>query len=208
MSAIAIKLLAVALRQVSRPIANIIKIQAKDHEMFRNICMRFAQRMHKVDATLRDKITPAKYRPLDPKTGKRKTIVRPLNDAKAVESGATILSEFFVFGVASSLVIFETVRQMKKETVRREQIASTLKFLENEIEELREEVKIKNVEFLLLKEDLIKKGIESRKTLEWKLAKNKHRFLKEGPEDLGKESESEATVSNQTDKKVSKGKES
>lgn len=206
MSAIAIKLLAVALRQVSRPIANIIKIQAKEHEMFRNVCMRFAQRMHKVDATLRDKITPAKYRPLDPKTGKRKTIVRPLNDAKAVESGATILSEFFVFGVASSLVIFETVRQMKKETVRREQIASTLSFLENEIEKLREEVKIKDVEFLLLKEDLIKKGIESRKGLDLKFQKEKHSFVKNLLEGSGETADSNTPVNSQPAKQLNKEK--
>mgnify|MGYP001299952111 FL=1 len=206
MSAIAIKLLAVALRQVSRPIANIIKIQAKEHEMFRNVCMRFAQRMHKVDATLRDKITPAKYRPLDPKTGKRKTIVRPLNDAKAVESGATILSEFFVFGVASSLVIFETVRQMKKETVRREQIASTLSFLENEIEKLREEVKIKDVEFLLLKEDLIKKGIESRKGLDLEFQKEKQSFVKNLLEGSGETADSKTPVNSQPVKQLNKEK--
>lgn len=206
MSAIAIKLLAVALRQVSRPIANIIKIQAKEHEMFRNVCMRFAQRMHKVDATLRDKITPAKYRPLDPKTGKRKTIVRPLNDAKAVESGATILSEFFVFGVASSLVIFETVRQMKKETVRREQIASTLSFLENEIEKLREEVKIKDVEFLLLKEDLIKKGIESRKSLDLEFQKEKQSFVKNLLEGSGETADSKTPVNSQPVKQLNKEK--
>ena len=198
MSAIAIKLLAVALRQVSRPIANIIKIQAKEHEMFRNVCMRFAQRMHK--------ITPAKYRPLDPKTGKRKTIVRPLNDAKAVESGATILSEFFVFGVASSLVIFETVRQMKKETVRREQIASTLSFLENEIEKLREEVKIKDVEFLLLKEDLIKKGIESRKGLDLEFQKEKHSFVKNLLEGSGETADSKTPVNSQPVKQLNKEK--
>lgn len=128
MSALAVKLGTLLIRQVTRPVANVLKAQAKQHDKFKRICVGVAQKMHRVDAKLRTRLTP----------GNQEIKVRPLNDARAVENGATWLSEAFVFGVTGSVVVWETVRQRAKEINRREQVASDISFLQSEIEYLRD----------------------------------------------------------------------
>jgi optic atrophy 3 protein len=56
--------------------------------------------------------------------------IRPLSEAKAIESGATFISEAFLFGVAGSLIIFESWRSRRKENTRREDVADRLGDLE------------------------------------------------------------------------------
>lgn len=56
--------------------------------------------------------------------------IRPLSESKAIESGATFLSETFLFLVAGGLVVFETWRARKKETTRRGDVESRLVELE------------------------------------------------------------------------------
>jgi optic atrophy 3 protein len=56
--------------------------------------------------------------------------IRPLSEAKAIESGATFISEAFLFGVAGSLIIFESWRSRRKENTRREDVADRLGELE------------------------------------------------------------------------------
>jgi optic atrophy 3 protein len=56
--------------------------------------------------------------------------IRPLSEAKAIESGATFISEAFLFGVAGSLIIFESWRSRRKENTRREDVADRLADLE------------------------------------------------------------------------------
>lgn len=56
--------------------------------------------------------------------------IRPLSEAKAVESGATFISETFLFSVAAGLIFFESWRSRRKETSRREDVADRLEELE------------------------------------------------------------------------------
>ena len=56
--------------------------------------------------------------------------IRPLSEAKAVETGATFISEAFLFSVAGSLIFFESWRSRRKETSRREDVADRLNDLE------------------------------------------------------------------------------
>ena len=56
--------------------------------------------------------------------------IRPLSEAKAVESGATFISEAFLFTVAGSLIFLESWRSRRKETSRREDVADRLSDLE------------------------------------------------------------------------------
>ncbi|SCU87435.1 LAME_0D10066g1_1 [Lachancea meyersii CBS 8951] len=127
MSALALKLGTLLIRQVTRPVANVLKAQAKQHDKFKEVCVGLAQRMHRVDARLRTRLS----------TAERELKIRPLNDARAVENGATLLSEAFVFGVTGSVVVWETLRQRTKELNRRDQVAKDISFLQSEIEELR-----------------------------------------------------------------------
>lgn len=56
--------------------------------------------------------------------------IRPLTEAKAIESGATFISEAFLFGVGGGLIIFESWRYRRKENTRREDVADRLGELE------------------------------------------------------------------------------
>ncbi|KAH3675641.1 hypothetical protein WICMUC_002558 [Wickerhamomyces mucosus] len=126
MSGIGLKLGALLLRQVSKPIANILKAQALEHELFKRLCIALAQRIHRTDVTLRMKLM-----------GEKGAKVRPLNDKKAVENGANFLSETFIFSVAGSIILFESWRQRQKELNRRETIADDIKTLQDEIDYLK-----------------------------------------------------------------------
>ena len=56
--------------------------------------------------------------------------IRPLSEAKAIETGANFISEGFLFGVAGALIIFEAWRSRRKETNRREDVADRIGDLE------------------------------------------------------------------------------
>jgi hypothetical protein len=73
------------------------------------------------EKAIKDGVEPAKKTPVR---------IRPLSEAKAVESGATFISETFLFGVAAALIFFESWRSRRKETSRREDVADRLEELE------------------------------------------------------------------------------
>lgn len=56
--------------------------------------------------------------------------IRPLSEAKAIDSGANFISETFLFLVAGSLIVFESFRSRRKENNRREDVAERLTELE------------------------------------------------------------------------------
>lgn len=56
--------------------------------------------------------------------------IRPLSEAKAIDSGANFISEAFLFLVAGSLIVFESFRSRRKEKDRREDVADRLAQLE------------------------------------------------------------------------------
>ena len=56
--------------------------------------------------------------------------IRPLSESKAIESGATFISETFLFLVAGGLIVFESWRSRRKETTRREDVEARLAELE------------------------------------------------------------------------------
>ncbi|ANB13301.1 OPA3-like protein [Sugiyamaella lignohabitans] len=67
--------------------------------------------------------------------------VRPLNDAKAIDNGATFLSESFIFSIAGGLILFESYRSHRKEVTRRESVADDIQALQDEIEWLKGQLK-------------------------------------------------------------------
>ena len=56
--------------------------------------------------------------------------IRPLTEAKAIDTGATFISETFLFLVGGGLIVFEAWRSRRKENTRREDIAERLAELE------------------------------------------------------------------------------
>lgn len=60
-----------------------------------------------------------------------KTKIRPLSEAKAIDSGASFVSEGFLLLIGVGLIVFENWRSKRKETSRREDVADRM----NELEE-------------------------------------------------------------------------
>ena len=58
--------------------------------------------------------------------GAPKPRIRPLSEARAIESGATFISETFLFAVAAGLILFESWRSRRKENSRRDMVAERL----------------------------------------------------------------------------------
>ncbi|KAK9467029.1 optic atrophy 3 protein-domain-containing protein [Lipomyces arxii] len=127
MSTIALKIGSLVVRTLAKPIANSIKARAKIHGPFRQSCIAVAQALHSTDVRLRSGLLGS--------AGKAK--VRPLNDAKAIEMGANFLSETFLFSVAASAVIYESVRSSRKASSRQESVADDIAQLQREVIELK-----------------------------------------------------------------------
>ncbi|KAG2202129.1 hypothetical protein INT47_008101 [Mucor saturninus] len=123
----AIKIGYLLVRTLAKPVANSIKTQAKSHPNFKAFCIGVAQRSHRLEMTLKMKF-------LGYKTEK----IRPLNDARAIESGANFLSEAFVFSVAASVILAENWRSRVTAKNRRNYVDDALESLEEKNQSLTE----------------------------------------------------------------------
>ena len=95
----------------------------------------------------------AKAKALEAEAAKKppKPHIRPLSEAKAIESGAGFLSESFLFLVAGGLIVFETLRARRKDSTRREDVAGRLAQLEQNNEATRKALVALEKEILQLK---------------------------------------------------------
>ncbi|KAI5958326.1 hypothetical protein KGF57_002682 [Candida theae] len=134
MSGIALKITALLVRTISKPISKAISTQAKNNETFRQYCISFANKLHKTDVKLRMNLL-----------GEKKIRVRPLNDNKAIEQGAAFISETFIFSVAGGLIFYEAYRSRKKASDQRDALADDITILQNEIEYIKDKLKDMNV---------------------------------------------------------------
>jgi len=66
----------------------------------------------------------------EPPKPRPKPKIRPLSEAKAIDAGATFISEAFLFGVAASLIFLESWRSNRKATKRRDDVTERLNDLE------------------------------------------------------------------------------
>lgn len=126
MSGIALKFTSLLLRTIAKPISVTLKAQAKEHETFRKACIRVAQTVHSTDIKLRMKLL-----------GENKIKIRPLNDKKAVESGANFLLEFFIFLVAGSLILYESNRSRIKSNTEKLNTKNDISELQDDIKEVK-----------------------------------------------------------------------
>ncbi|KAH8388288.1 hypothetical protein KR093_002814, partial [Drosophila rubida] len=107
----AAKLGVLAIKQISKPIANVIKSNAKSSPFFRKyICMPPAQFYNWVE--VKTKMWALNLG--------RPVTVPPLNEAMAIELGANLLGEFIIFAIGAGLLIFEYSRQSIKENKKNE----------------------------------------------------------------------------------------
>jgi hypothetical protein len=79
----------------------------------------------------------------------RKPRIRPLSEAKAIETGANFLAESFIFAVGISVIVFEQWRQRRKAQNQRDDIREDLEELQQELKIVKaelEEMKAKHPE--------------------------------------------------------------
>ncbi|KAH8337227.1 putative OPA3-like protein CG13603 [Drosophila kikkawai] len=123
----AAKLGVLAIKQISKPIANVIKSNAKSSPFFRKyICMPPAQFYNWVEV---------KTKMWALNMGGRVN-VPPLNEAMAIELGANLLGEFIIFTIGAGLLIFEYSRQSIKENKKNEQMQAEKMELTNMLTEM------------------------------------------------------------------------
>ncbi|GJP89484.1 hypothetical protein CBS63078_6334 [Aspergillus niger] len=212
-----LKLSSLVIRTLSKPIANQIKAQAREHERFRRICVSMAQGLHRIDMRLRlgnirdnaasQKRAAAerelrKHKPTSPTVKTEveakaeeeaiakakaaaeeaakpapKPHIRPLSESKAIESGATFISETFLFIVAGGLIVFESWRSRRKETTRREDV-------ETRLAELEQSEKAARLALLALEKELLQ-----QKAKHGELPKSSSRILPREVWDVNQEDE-------------------
>ncbi|XP_033127098.1 optic atrophy 3 protein homolog [Anneissia japonica] len=122
-----IKLVSLAMKQVSKPLAKRIQSLAKRNNFLRRyICMPPAQLHHWLEINL-------KMRSLG--LGNPKKVERLSEDA-AVELGAEMLGEGIVFSVAVGTIVFEYWRQSKKDEQHEDIQTEGIKQLNERVSEL------------------------------------------------------------------------
>ncbi|KAJ1941013.1 hypothetical protein EC988_006874 [Linderina pennispora] len=123
------KVASLLFRTLSKPVANALKTQAKDREVFRSLCINVAQTTHRIEMTWKMKVL-----------GYQPERIRPLNDTRAVDAGANFLGEAFIFSVAVSLIFAEQLRSRNQARKQRNAVDDRLDKLEMESTEAKEEV--------------------------------------------------------------------
>ncbi|BEI84967.1 hypothetical protein CcaverHIS002_0503680 [Cutaneotrichosporon cavernicola] len=144
-----IKIFSLAVKTLAKPIAATIKQQAVTHERFRRICINFAQAMHRTEARMRMGLLNEEARN-----------IKPLNEAKAVQNGASMMAETFLFALGASLVLGETYRSSRKNVKRRDLVAERLEDLEEAVEKLNEHA-AQDVQHLQERSDALEKALKT-----------------------------------------------
>ncbi|XP_050405417.1 putative OPA3-like protein CG13603 [Patella vulgata] len=122
-----VKLGYLALKQISKPLANALKSRAKSSPFFRNyVCMPPAQIYHWMDVNVRLKLMGM---------GKA-THVDKLSDSMAIELGAEMLGEFILFTSASIILYMEYSRSAAKEELKEQAMLQKDLELERRLQEL------------------------------------------------------------------------
>lgn len=70
----------------------------------------------------------------------RKPRIRPLSEAKAIETGANFVAETFIFAVGISVIVFEQWRQRRKAQNQRDDIREDLDELQQELKAVKAEL--------------------------------------------------------------------
>jgi len=67
--------------------------------------------------------------------------IRPLSEAKAIDTGANAIAEGFLFGVAALLIVGETYRSSRSQAKRRDVVDDRIEELSSQVNGLMESVK-------------------------------------------------------------------
>ena len=142
-----IKLGALAVRQIAKPLANSIKSRAKKSPFFRDyVCMPPAQLYHWLEVNV-------KMRMLN--RGKPREVAK-LDQNTAIELGADLLGEFIIFTVAATTLTLEYMRQSRNSAKAAADLEERWNKVETKITTLEETINQHNQILTLLTEKLVK----------------------------------------------------
>ncbi|GAV76978.1 OPA3 domain-containing protein [Cephalotus follicularis] len=127
-----LKLGTLALKTLSKPVANRLKHQAALHPRFRQLIINFAQANHRFSTRMQRRIY----------AHATDVEIRPLNEEKAVQAAVDLIGEVFVFTVAGAAVIFEVHRSARSEAKKEEIRKQELEAMRQRDETLAREVEI------------------------------------------------------------------
>lgn len=68
--------------------------------------------------------------------------IRPLSEAKAVETGANFIAETFIFTVGIGVIVFEQWRQRRKQQSQRSGMEDQMEALQSELEKVKGELEV------------------------------------------------------------------
>ncbi|KAJ8672990.1 hypothetical protein QAD02_004251 [Eretmocerus hayati] len=158
----ALKLGVLFVKQISKPLAQIIVNQAKNHPVFRTyFIIPPAQFYHWAEVKTKMYVM---------NLGKP-TKVAKLNEQMAIELGASLMGEVIIFSVAGGCLLFEYNRQAAKEAKKEELRQMQIQKFTDDIQALHETTNKQEIELEYLKislEELAKKTkhkLPERKTV-------------------------------------------
>ncbi|KAF5810932.1 hypothetical protein HanXRQr2_Chr04g0175441 [Helianthus annuus] len=126
------KLGTLALRTLSKPIANRLKKEAAINPKFRTSIIGIAQANHWLTTTVQRRIY-----------GRATNVeIRPLNEERAVQVAGDLIGELFVFTVAGAVVIFEVQRSARSEAKKEEIRKQEIEVMKQRDEELAQQVEL------------------------------------------------------------------
>jgi len=116
-----------AIKQISKPLANAVANRGRKSKFFRNfIVLPVAQLFHFLDVKVRMRIL---------NLGKV-TKVPKLDEKKAIDTGSQLLSEFVILSVGAGILLFEYRRQGEKEEVKQAEIEQEKRDLRDQVDRL------------------------------------------------------------------------
>ncbi|KAJ3227201.1 hypothetical protein HDU81_006863 [Chytriomyces hyalinus] len=164
------KIAALMIRTLAKPLANSLKTSAANNPTWKRFCISVAQGYHTIEETLKMRFL-----------GYKLETIRPLNEARAVELGTSFLAEFFIFAVAGTVVVEETIRSSLKSSARNADIDNSIATLQSQqIQDTQELLLLEErVQALEMENDALRdaaklmldmvlvKGVELRKQRSW-----------------------------------------
>lgn len=128
-----VKLGALALRQISKPLANHLKTRAKSSLFFRTyVCMPPAQFYHWCEVNVKARLL---------NLGKPKEVVK-LNEQAAIDLGAELIGETTIFLIASATIIAEYARQTRKYNDEKAALELRWMQMEAKVNDIEEELEL------------------------------------------------------------------
>lgn len=124
-----IKLGILAIRQISKPLANHLKTRAKNSHFFRTkICMPPAQFYHWCEVNVKARLL---------NLGTPKEVVK-LNEQAAIDLGSELLGDFFMFSIGAVAIVAEYTRQSRKSSDEKAALEARLRSIEDKTSDVTE----------------------------------------------------------------------